>query len=64
MKLFLIFLFFLISWPRPSQAYLDPGTGSMILQITVGALLAAGYTIKVYWRKIVRFVKKCLNHPV
>jgi hypothetical protein len=37
---------------------LDPGTGSMIIQATIGAALAALYAIKVYWKKIVTFFKK------
>lgn len=37
------------------RAYLDPGSGSYILQILIGALLGAAFVIKVYWRKIKSF---------
>jgi len=33
-------------------AYLDPASGSLILQMVVGALVGVGITIKVFWYKI------------
>jgi uncharacterized membrane protein len=39
-------------------AYLDPGTGSLILQMVIGACAAAGFAIKVYWGKLVAFFSK------
>lgn len=38
--------------------YLDPGSGSFILQLLIAALLGAGLAIKIYWRKLVAFFKK------
>ena len=35
--------------------YLDPGTGSMLLQILLAALLAVPFLIKAYWKKIKAF---------
>jgi len=35
-----------------AYAYLDPGTGSMIVQALIAALVGVGITIKVYWAKI------------
>ena len=35
-----------------AHAYLDPGTGSMIVQLVIGAVAVAGVTLKMYWRKI------------
>jgi len=32
-------------------AYVDPGTGSMIIQVIIGALVAIGVGFKVYWYK-------------
>jgi hypothetical protein len=34
------------------RAYLDPGSGSILLQLLVAALLGAAFAIKVYWKKI------------
>ena len=50
--LLLIFVNFLLVFPRQANAYLDPGTGSYITQLIIGLLLAGSYLIKVYWLKI------------
>ena len=34
-----------------AYAYIDPGSGSLIIQVIIGALVGAGITIKVYWYK-------------
>ena len=36
--------------------YLDPGTGSVVIQAVVGSLLGALLVIKLYWRKILSFL--------
>jgi hypothetical protein len=36
-------------------AYLDPGSGSMILQIIAGGVAAVAVTAKLYWNKLLRF---------
>lgn len=33
-------------------AYLDPGTGSMLLQVILGGVAAIGVAIKLYWHKL------------
>ena len=33
-------------------AYLDPGTGSMLLQVILGGGAAVGVAIKLYWHKL------------
>lgn len=33
-------------------AYIDPGTGSFVIQIVIGFILASVFTIKMYWLKI------------
>lgn len=42
-------------WATPSHAYLDPGTGSLIIQGIIGAIAAAGVTCRLYWYKIREF---------
>ncbi len=32
--------------------YLDPGSGSFILQVLLAAILGGGFAIKAYWKKI------------
>lgn len=41
----------------PAHAYLDPGTGSMILQAIIGAIAVAGATLSVYWAKAKQLAK-------
>jgi hypothetical protein len=41
--------------PAP-LAYLDPGSGSMILQAVVGGVAAAGVMAKLYWRRLLGFL--------
>jgi hypothetical protein len=38
-------------------AYLDPGTGSMLVQLLVGGLAAAGVAAKFYWRRILTLLR-------
>ena len=37
---------------EPAFAYLDPGTGSMMLQVILGGIAAVGVAIKLYWHKL------------
>ncbi len=37
---------------EPAFAYLDPGTGSMLLQVILGGVAAVGVAIKLFWYKI------------
>ena len=46
------------------KLYLDPGSGSMIIQLLLAALLGAGAMIAIYWRKIKAFFTgKKVNLP-
>ena len=49
---------FLFSFPHKAYAYLDPGTGSYILQLVLGFLLGGVFAIKIFWTKIKTFLKK------
>ena len=35
-----------------AYAYIDPGSGSMFIQVIVGALVGIGVALKMYWEKI------------
>jgi hypothetical protein len=43
--------------PSASYAYLDPGTGSYILQMAMAAVLGSLFAIKMFWKRIVAFFK-------
>lgn len=52
-KLFI--LLFCLLLPMSLYAYLDPGTGSYVLQVIVAAFFGVLYSIKVYWSKFKAF---------
>lgn len=35
-----------------ADGYVDPNSGSIIIQIIIGALVGASFTIKLYWRRL------------
>jgi len=39
-------------WNQDAYAYIDPGSGSIIIQAIIGALVGVGITVKIYWYKI------------
>jgi hypothetical protein len=47
-----------ISFAQPAWAYLDPGTGSMIISAIVGLFATAALAIKTYWYKLKSFFRK------
>lgn len=44
-------------------AYLDPGSGSFILQILLATLVGGLFVIKSYWKKIISFFHKKPEQP-
>ena len=46
-----LFCFLMLVSTGPAFAYLDPGTGSMLLQVILGGVAAIGVVIKLYWHK-------------
>jgi hypothetical protein len=42
----------LLIFTNQAEAYLDPGTGSMLLQVILGGVAAVGVAVKLYWHKL------------
>ncbi len=42
-------------------AYMDPGTGSYVLQVLIAALLGAAFVVKMYWTKIKLGIRNLFN---
>jgi len=40
---------------RDALAYLDPGTGSFLLQLLIGGLFAGGFAISICWKRVKAF---------
>lgn len=57
MNLFKLVVTFLLIFPSLSEAYLDPGAGSYILQMLLAGALGLMFTIKLYITKIKLFFR-------
>jgi hypothetical protein len=44
-------------------AYLDPGSGSMLVQLLVGGVAAIGVGAKLYWHRILRVLRIRKTEP-
>jgi hypothetical protein len=57
-----LFLIAMIAWTAifapDAMAYLDPGTGSLIVQSVIAAIAAAGFGLKMYWGRVRGWIKK------
>ena len=42
----------------PVAAYLDPGSGSMILQVLLGGVAAVGVVARLYWHRVMTLLRK------
>jgi len=42
---------FLLASTIPAYAYLDPGSGSMLLQVLLGGVAALAVILKLYWNR-------------
>lgn len=59
-RIFMVYLFCIFFMlETPAYAYLDPSTGSYVIQVIAGVVLAAGASIAYYWKRIInRFTGK------
>ena len=57
-KFLLILVLVFTSYSNMAYAYLDPGTGSIILQAILGFLAASVAAISVYWIKFKSIISK------
>jgi hypothetical protein len=44
-------------------AYLDPGSGSMLVQLLVGGIAGVAVTARLYWRRITRLFRPRREEP-
>jgi hypothetical protein len=48
----------LFLFPVPAHAYLDPGTGSYLLQVALAALVGTLFAVRLFWGRIKAFFQK------
>ena len=46
-----------LSIASPAYAYLDPGTGSMLVSAVIGVVAAVGLALKMFWYRIVGLLR-------
>lgn len=51
-----VFILAVLGWATPVFAYIDPGTGSAILQGILAALAAIALTAKLYWHRLLKLL--------
>lgn len=49
--------------PMPAQAYLDPGTGGMLLQLLVGAIAGSIVFLRLKWTQVKGFFSRKQHSP-
>ena len=42
----------LLVWEAKAEAYLDPGSGSMLIQLLLGGVAGLAVIVKLFWRRI------------
>jgi len=52
---------FLLATPAVANAYIDPGTGSLIIQATIAFIAGSLFFAKSIWRRLVSLFRHDLN---
>jgi DUF1365 family protein len=48
----------LMFFTKPAYAYIDPGTGSMMIQAVIAGIAAASVSIGIFWKRIKLFLSR------
>lgn len=56
-RILLLALAVWLSIASPAYAYLDPGTGSMLISAVVGVAAAVGLALKLFWYRLVGLLR-------
>ncbi len=57
-KFFLVLVAFVALFPPRAHAYLDPGTGSYVIQVLAAVFFGGFFVIKTWWTQIKHFITK------
>ena len=56
LRLMVVFCWFFLMTEQVVFAYLDPGTGSLFLQLLLGGVAGLAVIAKLYWRRLLSFL--------
>jgi hypothetical protein len=48
--------------PQPVQAYIDPGTGGLIIQGVIGLLAGSLAMLAIFWKRVTLSIKNWFKH--
>jgi hypothetical protein len=57
-RVLLLLALLLLALPSTAHAYLDPGTGSYIVQLLIGTVLGGLFAVGMFWRRVVASIKR------
>ena len=46
---------------QPAYAYVDPGSGSLLIQMLIAAVVGISFTIRLYWGKLKELVRRWMG---
>ncbi len=58
MKHAFFFIIFFVLFVEPAYSYLEPGTGSILVQLIMGGMAGVLMVIKLYWNRVKSFFIK------
>jgi hypothetical protein len=57
-RILLLLTLLLLALPSIAHAYLDPGTGSYVVQLLIGTVLGGLFAVGMFWRRVVASIKR------
>lgn len=54
---FLLIVFLGLLFPADAYAYLDPGSGSLLIQSIIAGVAAVGYAVRTNWDRLARLFR-------
>jgi flagellar biosynthesis protein FliR len=63
LSVLLVLVVYTLINPPLAHAYLDPGTGSVIVQAVVGGIVGVAAIAKLYWTRIKQFIRREKRRP-
>jgi hypothetical protein len=57
-SLVLLIAILALIFPKSADAYLDPGTGSSVLQLALAGFFAASFCLRLGWKRVKSWVGK------
>ncbi|MCK4431043.1 MAG: hypothetical protein KAW19_07045 [Candidatus Aminicenantes bacterium] len=55
-RILLLFVVGIMAFPKCIFAYIDPGSGSYIIQMMIAVFIGISFAVRVYWKKIKAFL--------